>query len=83
MKQKDYLIIAIFVFMGAILSFGVGKLLIGGPKAVQQAEVVQPISADFPLPDKKYFNSDAIDPTRTIQIQDNNNVAPFDGVKAQ
>ena len=83
MKQKDYVIIVIFVFLGAILSLGVSKLLIGGPKALQQAEIVQPISADFPLPDKKYFNTNAIDPTKTIKIQDNNNVSPFDDAKVQ
>lgn len=78
MKQKDYILIAIIVFLGAIISIGISKVFIGGEKTIQKAEVVQPISADFPEPDKKYFNSEAFNPTLTIEIEDNDNTAPFE-----
>lgn len=77
MKQKDFIIIGLIVLMGAILSLGVSKLLISGQNSIQKVEIVEPISADFPLPSKKYFNEDAFDPTQVIKIQDNNNSSPF------
>lgn len=77
MKQKDYIIIGLIVFLGAILSFGISKLFISGENTIQKVEVVEPISAEFKLPDTKYFNKDAFDPTQVIKIQNNNNTAPF------
>lgn len=83
MKQKDFLLIGLIVFFGAIFAIGLSKLFITGEKTIQTVEVVQPISAEFPAVDKKYFNADAFNPTLTIEIQDNENTAPFNDKKSQ
>lgn len=78
MKQKDVaLIILIIAFAGAI-SYFVSNKLFAPPKNRQQGvEVVQPITADFPKPDSRYFNSQAFDPTQLITIGQNANPDPF------
>ncbi len=82
MKQKDLLLILVIVFISAIFSFIISKALIVSPKArQQQAEVVQVITADFPQPDHRFFNSDAFDPTKLITIGQSGNADPFSGVK--
>ncbi|PIZ63170.1 hypothetical protein COY17_01155 [Candidatus Saccharibacteria bacterium CG_4_10_14_0_2_um_filter_52_9] len=82
MKQKDIALIAIIVLISAIFSLIVSKAIFASPKNRQQpVEVVQPITADFPQPDSKYFNDKAIDPTRTITIGQNANPDPFSGSK--
>lgn len=78
MKQKDIALIAIIVFFSAIFSYFISNAIFASPKnRQQQVEVVQPITADFPAPDSKYFNSNAIDPTQTITIGQNQNTDPF------
>lgn len=81
MKQKDFIIIGLVVFLGAILSLGLSRLFVSSEKSIQQVEHVQAISAEFKLPDERYFNDKAFDPTQIIKIQDNNNSAPFAGDK--
>lgn len=78
MKQKDIALIILIVAIAGMLSFFVSKQLFSTPKNRQQAvEVVQPITADFPKPDERYFNSQAFDPTQTITIGGNANPDPF------
>lgn len=78
MKQKDYGVIAIVVFIAGIFSFIICSQLIGTPKnREQKAEVVEAISSDFNLPDSKIFNSEAINPTKLIEIGPNGNNQPF------
>lgn len=78
MKQKDILLIAVVVVVSGTASFFLSKFLFNTPKNRQQkVEVVQPISAEFPQPDSKYFNSNSIDPTKNITIGDSNNSKPF------
>jgi hypothetical protein len=80
MKQKDIALIVVIVFISAIVSLFVSKAIFGHPATTDtQAEVVAPISADFPKPDVKYFNSQSIDPTKTITIQQNTTTDPFSG----
>ena len=80
MKQKDIALILIIVFVSVVISIVVSKLLFASPKnRQQQVEVVQPISADFPAPDKKYFNANSFDPTQLIQIGNSSNPNPFNG----
>jgi hypothetical protein len=78
MKQKDIALIIVIVFVSAVISFFVSKAVFGSPKnRQQQAEVIQPISSDFPQPDPRYFNSQAFDPTKVITIGQNANTDPF------
>jgi hypothetical protein len=78
MKQKDIALIIIVVFFSAVISFLVSKTLFAPPEnRQQQVEVVQPITADFPKPDSRYFNKDSFDPTQSITIGQNANADPF------
>ncbi len=78
MKQKDWILIAVVIFVSAIFSFVLSGLLIGNSKRrPQKVEVVEVISPDFPKADIKYFNINSIDPTQLIRIGDNANAAPF------
>ena len=79
MKQKDIALIAIVVVISAVISLVVSSALIAPSKIKQQAEVAQPITTDFPSPDKTYFNSQAFDPTKPITIGQNSNSDPFSG----
>lgn len=82
MKQKD---IALFVVVGAfsaIFSVIISNYLITpADDKKQQAEKVAPISSEFTVPsaDNKYFNKDAVNPTKLIQIGDGGNKSPFNG----
>jgi hypothetical protein len=78
MKQKDIALIVVVGVISAIASLFLSNALITSPKSRQQkVEVVTPISSSFNTPDKKYFNSESIDPTKLIQIGDNTNTDPF------
>lgn len=48
----------------------------------QEAEKVDAISAQFDVPptDSKYFNKDSINPTKLIQIGEDPNASPFNGI---
>ena len=80
MRQKDMMVILAVVICSGVLSVVVTKMLFSKPQSRKvEVEVVHPISADFPDPDKRYFNSNAIDPTQAIQIGNSNNPDPFRG----
>jgi hypothetical protein len=77
-KQKDFATIAITVFVAGIFSYIVcSKVIFASQDRQQKVEIVAPISADFDLPDKKIFNTDAINPTKLIEIGPNSNNQPF------
>ncbi len=80
MKQKDFALIAVIVFISAIISLFVSKAIFAPPKnRQQQVEVVQAITTDFPKPDTNYFNATAFDPTKPINVGQNANTDPFNG----
>jgi len=80
MKQKSIVVIVTVAFLSGILAVLVSSLVISTPKnRNQKAEVVQPIVADFPEPNKKYFNDKSIDPTQLIRIGTTSNPSPFNG----
>lgn len=82
MKQKDIALIVAAVIASAILSLVVGRLLFASSKVRQQkVEVVETISTEFPLPDRKYFNERSVNPTQLIHIGENTNTAPFNGTQ--
>lgn len=81
MKQKDIALIIVVVFISAIVSLVVSKFLFASKNRQQQVEVVQPISADFASPDKRYFNDKSFDPTELITIGNNTNPHPFSSKK--
>jgi len=77
MKQKDIALIAIVVLISIVFSLVLSKFLFAPKNHQQQVEIVQPISADFPMPDSHYFNDKSIDPTKLITIGNNTNPDPF------
>jgi hypothetical protein len=77
MKQKDIAIIGVAVLLSIIISIFVSKKVFTTQSTQQQAEIVQPISSDFPTPTNKYFNGSTYDPSSLITIGQNNNSNPF------
>jgi len=78
MKQKDIALIVVVILISVIFSLLLSKWLISSPsQRSYKVEVVQPITADFPPPDKKYFNEKSFDPTKLIQIGNESNTKPF------
>lgn len=78
MKQKDIAVIAVTVFFAGIFSYVICTNFIFTTKDQKlKAEVVTPIDANFNLPDKNIFNTDAINPTKLIEIGPNSNNQPF------
>lgn len=80
MRQKDMMVILAVAIFSAVLAVVVTKMLFSKPQNRQvEVEIVAPISAEFPDPDKRFFNQNAIDPTQAIQIGNSNNPDPFRG----
>lgn len=79
MKQKDIAIILVIVFIAGFASFFLSGFLFGGESKQQEVEKVDSIATDFPLPEKKYYNDQAVNPTQDIQVTDNQNDNPFGG----
>lgn len=78
MRDKDIILIIVVVFFSAVSSYVLSNMLITSPKNRQATvEVIEPISAEFPEPNPKYFNDQAINPTKLIQIGDTANTDPF------
>lgn len=78
MKQKDYLVIVVAVVISGIFSLVVCSKFIAPPKNRQQkVEVVTAINSEFKLPDAAVFNSNAVNPTKLIEIGPNTNNQPF------
>lgn len=77
MKQKDIALIIIVVFVSGVASFFLAGLIFKTNNLSEKVETVEAISADFPTPDKKFFNSDSINPTQLIRIGENENQQPF------
>lgn len=81
MKQKDVALIIVIAAIASMISFFVARALFASPdKRSVSAEMIDPITTDFPQPDKKYFNEQSINPTRQISIGDTSNESPFNGV---
>lgn len=78
MKQKNLAVIIVAGFMSAVFAFLISSLLIATPSnRKQKAEVVEPITSNFPDVDKKYFNDKSVNPTQLIRIGESTNESPF------
>lgn len=77
-QRKDLLLIIVVAVFAGMFSLIVSRIFFTSSKQRNlQAETVQPVTADFQTPDPAVFNSQAIDPTKLIQIGDNTNPQPF------
>jgi hypothetical protein len=82
MKQKDIMLIAVIAIISGFASFFISRLIFANPTNRQQKiEIVDTITADFPTPSPKYFNSNSINPSQIIQVGDGNNPNPFKGAQ--
>ncbi len=77
MKQQDIAIVIIIVFFAAIFSFVITNKFVAPSSVKLEAQVVKPITTEFAVPDSKIFNTDAINPTKLIEIAPNANNQPF------
>jgi hypothetical protein len=78
MKQKDIALIIVVIVISVIAALFISKAFLATPKQRSQTvEKVEPIVADFPQPDKRYFNPNSINPTALIRIGDKTNPTPF------
>lgn len=78
MKSKDIALIIIVAGFAAIFAFIVSRLFFVKPdNLTTQVEVVESMDPTFTIPDNRYFNGESINPTRTIQISENQNSNPF------
>lgn len=77
-KKKDILTIVVIAIFAGVFSLIISNAFFtSGDERKLTAETVQSISADFQEPDKEVFNTQAIDPTKLIEIGDTNNPEPF------
>ena len=78
MKQKDLALIILIVGSSGIVSFTVSHFLFATPQNRQQnVAVVDQITPQFATPNPQFFNSQSIDPTQLIEVQNSNNSNPF------
>ncbi len=80
MKQKDIALIVVIAIVSGVISFIVsGKIFVTPENRAQEVEVVDVIGVEFQQPDKRYFNTQSIDPAESVQLSENDNQTPFNG----
>jgi hypothetical protein len=80
MKKNDIALLVLIISLSLVISYFVGKAIIGEPKKQQaKVEQVEPITADLNQPSPLVFNKEAINPTVPIQIGNPSNQQPFGG----
>ena len=80
MKQKDVALLIFIAVISGMVAYTASHFLFATPANRQkQVAVVRPISTDFATPDPRFFNSQSIDPSRSIEVGGNNNPNPFNG----
>jgi hypothetical protein len=73
MSKNNIAILILIVSATALIGYFGGKAVLGGSQLKPvEVESVRAISADVVKPDASVFNSDAINPTTTITIGQNN-----------
>lgn len=78
MKKNDIAGLVLIVAITAVVAYFVANAVIGEPQNNPvQVEKVTPIASDFPAPDNRVFNSDAIDPTVEVSGGSQSPNTPF------
>lgn len=78
MKSKDLTLLIVVAVAAGIIALLLSNLFLTTPDNLKtNVEVVQEITAEFPLPSEKYFNERSENPTRLIQISENQTTNPF------
>lgn len=78
MKKNDITVIIVTAIFACIVSVVLSSIIFT-PKQAQKlkAQKIDPISSDFQQVDRRYFNSQSVNPTQVIQIGDNQNKNPL------
>lgn len=77
MKQKDWIVIIVAVFVAAVGSYFLSKALFANKKnRTKEVKIVEQIKTDFNAPSKQYFNEQSLNPTQTITIGGNQPTQP-------
>lgn len=80
MKQNDIAALILVVAFSLMGSWAILNAVIPEPSAQEsEVEKVQPISAEFPSPDKRVFADGYLNPTELIDIKGSDNPQPFNG----
>ncbi len=80
MKKKDIFTISLVVIVSAVFSIIISGLIITPAEDRQQSvEVVPVIEGSLESVDKRYFNSNSINPAQDIEIGNNPDSNPFSG----
>lgn len=78
MKQKDILVIVSIAIFSTIVSIVISTTFISNDKnRSATVEVIPKITSDLERPQKEYFNSNSVNPTRTIEIGGEASPKPF------
>lgn len=77
MKQQDIAALVAIVFFAGVFSFFISSKFITPSDQKITAQVVKPITSEFPLPSSDIFNTNAVNPAVRIEIAPNNNNQPF------
>ena len=77
-KQNDIALIILITSLSLVISWFLAGSLINTPEnRSQEVEQVREIRAEFSVPPPSVFNENAINPTESIQIGDNDKDKPF------
>lgn len=76
MKDKDIVVVIIIVALSGVISYFVSNAFIAPPEKNLKAAKVERIDKKFNEPSSVYFNSQSINPTQLIRIDENKNDNP-------
>ena len=73
MKRDDIAVLITVAFFSMIAAFIISnKVFVTDKQRQQQVDMADVIRPDFPLPDKRFFNDSAINPTTNSGLQNTN-----------
>jgi hypothetical protein len=76
-RSKDLPGLILLIGISVLASFFLSRYLFGNQNLITKVEVVQPITAEFDYQDKPYFFKGALNPTKDIILNENNNPTPL------
>jgi hypothetical protein len=77
-KSKDLTVLVVLSLLSGMLAFFISNALFSNKKSlVTNVEVVKPVSSKFDYLDKPYYAGNPLNPTKNIQITENNNQKPL------
>lgn len=78
MKQKDFLIIIVVAIVSGVIAFFISNAFFStSADRSQKVEEIDKISADFPTPNKRFFNTESVNPTQQVEIGTGGTDNPF------